>query len=186
VDLEYGMLASRLLEQVRRSPSNRTCVIFAIQDSLPSGAMQAHANFIIQKPIRDDVVEATFRAALGLIIREFRRYFRCQVAIPAHLQIDDATDFRCQIVNISEGGAAVATLTVLEPGTPAKLSFTLPDEPVAFVLETEVCWSDNTARAGLQFRSTPTEQRTRLQSWLSRKIERGLPEAMAQRFRREQ
>jgi CheY-like chemotaxis protein len=184
VDLVFGEQAANLFERIRLSPSNQNSVTFAIRDASPSGAFQVQPNFLIQKPLQESAIESTLRAALGLIIRERRRYFRCPVAVPVSMHIQGEAEFQCQLVNISEGGAAVSTPTALTPGMTVRVRFRLPDERGVFDVEAEICWSDTKGRAGVQFRSHPPEQETRLQDWLSRRIERDLPEPIAKLFQR--
>jgi Tfp pilus assembly protein PilZ len=185
VDLAFGEQVANLLDHVRLSPSNQKSVTFGIQDPYMTGAFQVQPNFLIQKPLEDRVFESTLKAALGLIIREYRRYFRCPIAVPVSIH-DGALEFRCEIVNLSEGGAAVSTPITFRPGTPVRVRFTLPDEPAAFDVEAEICWSNNKGLAAVQFVSHPPGQKVRLQNWLSRQIERGLPEPTAKLFRRNQ
>jgi hypothetical protein len=98
--------------------------------------------------------------------------------------LDNAGELICETLNISEGGMAVHTSIALKLGAGAKVQFALPGEPTAFNLEAEICWCDNKGRAGLQFRSRSPEQQALLQAWLSRKIEQGLPEAVARLYQR--
>lgn len=187
VDLGLAQ-AGEILEQVRLSPSNRTAVTFAISDSEQPGSLQVQQsliqpNFVMEKPLSASSVERTLKVAFGLIVRERRRSFRCPVTIPAVILID-GTKSDCHVVNISEGGMAIAESPVLKPGGQVTILFTLPGQNDCFAFESEVCWYDPKGRAGLRSLTVPAEQRATLQNWLGAKLEESLPESVALRFRR--
>jgi hypothetical protein len=184
VDLAMSDQVAHLLEQVRLSPTNQNSVIFALLDSGARAESKIQPNFIMQKPLTEGLVGSTLKAALGLIIRDYRRYFRCLLAVPAVLKINGGAPVSCQTVNISEGGVAVKAPIVLKPGFAVRAQFTLPEEPTEFDIESEVSWCDNKGRAGLQFLSVSPEQKLILQLWLSHRIEEGLPERVARLFQK--
>ncbi len=182
VDLALGEHVAHLLERVRLSPSNQNSVTFVIGDPRLHAGPPLQPNFVIRKPLNDTLVESTLRAALGSIIHEYRRYFRCAIARSITIQIGDEAGFVCEMMNISEGGLAVNTPVKLPVGAAARAQFTLPGEPDGFDVQADICWSDEKGRAGLQFRLVPPGQKSRLQDWLSRRIEQGLPEPIARLF----
>jgi len=186
VDLALGDQVARVLERVRLSPSNQNSVTFALVDSGAHAGSPVQPNFVMQKPLTDSLVGSTLKAALGLIIRDYRRYFRCPIAVPVVIQIGGKAQIPCEMMNISEGGLAVNTLVTFKPGAPVKAQFALPDEPAPFDIDAEICWCDNKGRAGLQFRSVSADQKLRLQGWLSHRIEQALPEPVARLFQKAQ
>ena len=117
------------------------------------------------------------------IVRERRRSFRCPVAIPAAV-VNDGVKSNCQVVNLSEGGMAIAESPALKPGGQVKVVFTLPGQADFFTFDSEVCWYDDKGRAGLRSLNIPPEQHSALQNWLSIKLEEDLPESVALQFRR--
>ena len=108
-DLQLGDQAQTLLEKVRRSPSNRTSVIFAISDSDAETAVafKDGSNFVLRRPLSESSTNQNLRAAYGLILREQRRYFRCPVDAPATLKYPGMQEVCGRVVNISEGGIAM-------------------------------------------------------------------------------
>jgi hypothetical protein len=184
VDLALGEQVTDVLERVRFSPSNQNSVTFAVvEDEAPD--CQVHSNFVMQKPLTDCLVGSMLRAALGLIIRDYRRYFRCPLEIPTVLYLS-AVEFPCKMINVSEGGFAIHTQSLFKPGTTVRAQFTLPGEPAPFDIDAEVCWCDDKGRAGIQFSAVPSGQQLLLQNWLSRKIEQSLPEPIARLFHKTQ
>jgi hypothetical protein len=184
VDLAFSEQVAHLLERARFSPSNQNSVTFIIADPGQHPGPGVKPNFLILKPLNDSLVESTLRAALGSIIHEYRRYFRCTVALPISVEVDEV-EFACEMINISEGGLAVNAASSFPVGATARVQFMLPGEPAGFDLQSDICWSDNKGRAGLHFRFVPPDQKTKLQDWLSRRIEQGLPEPMARVFQKE-
>ena len=143
-----------------------------------------HPNFVIPRPLEEKLVGSVLKAALGLIIRDYRRYFRCPLAVPVLIHIDSKAQIPCEMMNISEGGLAVTTTVTFDPGAAVTVKFTLPSEPTAFNIDAEICWCDKKGHAGLHFRSIPHNQLVLLQDWLSRKIEQGIPEPVARLFKK--
>jgi hypothetical protein len=184
VDLALGDQVKHVLERIRLSPSNGNSVTFAVVDSAPGADWKIQPNFVIPKPLDEKLVGSVLKAALGLIIRDYRRYFRCPLAVPVLIHIDGKVQIPCEMMNISEGGLAVATTVTFDPGAGVKAEFALPNEGAAFDIDAEICWCDKKGRAGVYFRSISADQKALIQDWLSRKIEQGIPEPIAWLFRK--
>jgi PilZ domain len=183
VDMTLGEAVAELLERVRHSPSNQNSVTFALAASdelLPS---RVGSHFFLRKPLNESSIKTTLRAALGLIIRDYRRYFRCPASVPVVLSPEQGEPIRCEMMNISEGGMAVTAAPECHPGTQVTARFALPDEAMAFALRAEVCWCDQKGRIGLHFEGVSEDEKERLQAWLSKRIEEGIPEAVARLFK---
>ncbi|HEV2732197.1 MAG TPA: PilZ domain-containing protein, partial [Terriglobales bacterium] len=184
VDLRLGERAKEVLQKVRLSPSNHTTVAFAITEDTNESAQafDAGSNFVLERPLSPTSVGRTLKVAYGLIFRERLRYFRCPASIPTAVR-DDTKEIDCQALNISEGGMAITTPVSLKPGTQVHVKFTIPDREIEITAESEVCWSDEKGRAGLRFITTSPEQVPELRGWLSRMLEKTLPESVAMKFR---
>jgi hypothetical protein len=184
VDLRLGEQARAFLKKVRLSPSNRTSVMFAISDNdaATAAAFKNGSNFVITTPITESSIDHYLRTAYGLILREHRRYFRCPVDVPVTLHCLGMTEVRAQVVNISEGGIAIITTALLKPGIEARVELTLPGHESPFAAESTVCWCRE-GQMGLQFISLSEETSAKLNDWLSRSLEKSLPESVASKFR---
>lgn len=181
VDLAFGERVTGVLERVRFSSSNQRSITFALVGPGETSS-PPQCNFVIHKPLDESAMINTFRAALGLIIHDYRRYFRCPVVVPLLINTDNGEKINCQMMNISEGGLAITTFTDLNPGMMVRTEFVLPGEAAGFELQGEICWCDKRGRAGLHFHAVSEDQQQRLQAWLSRKIEEGIPEPAARLF----
>jgi hypothetical protein len=184
VDLLLGNEALLIMEQLRLSRANRTAVTFAITSGAsPNLAPRLDPTFVLRRPLSAASVGQTLRAAYGLVVRERRRYFRCPIAIAAHVRVQEPEEFLCQTVNISEGGIAISTRTMPDSVLPAAVRFILPGRSDQLFAETKVCWRGQAGLVGLEFQSLSRPQRAELQEWLARKLEETLPENVAVLFR---
>jgi hypothetical protein len=184
VDVAFEQRLSDLLDTVRRTPSNQSAVTFAIIDSHVRTDFAIQPNFFLQRPLTNLLLSSTLKAALGSIIRDYRRYFRFPLKEAADIQTADGMQISCELMNISEGGLALNLCSPLELGARIVTHFKLPGAPGEFNVEAEVCWSDGKCRAGLHFCSLTPEQSTELQKWLSTKIEESLPQPIMQSFQK--
>lgn len=184
VDFQLGGQSELILDEVRRSSSNRTSVTFGISDNGAevSAAFRQKSQFVFERPLSNQSVRKTLKPAYGLILRERRRYFRYPVSIPVIIQRKNMQEVRCNGVNISEGGVAVSTVVPFTPGESVRIQFTLPDHTVSMSARSTICWS-NTGHLGVRFVSISDEHKSELQGWLSRKLEETLPEFVAGQFR---
>jgi DNA-binding response OmpR family regulator len=182
VDLKMYQ-AKEIMERVRLSPSNQTATTFAITDGSASG-FSTGANFVLERPLTDESLSRSLRAAYGIIMRERRRYFRCPVTIPVAVRNQEGQETQCETINISESGIAIRIPTPMKAETEVALQFKLPENPTRFVIQSKICWSDPTGRTGLQFLNLPLPQKTELQGWLAHRLEEVLPDAVASKFQK--
>ena len=183
VDLRLGEQARAFLEKVRFSPSNRTSVMFAISESDAETAIafKAGTNFVLRRPLTESSIDQYLRAAYSLILREHRRYFRCPVEALVTLSRPGMTEVGAHVVNISEGGIAIATTAVLKPGIEVRVECMLPGYESPFVADSTICWCRE-GHIGLQFICLSKTVRAKLHNWLSRSLEKSLPESVACKF----
>jgi diguanylate cyclase (GGDEF)-like protein/PAS domain S-box-containing protein len=184
VDLKLGDQSGLILDEVRRSASNRTAVSFGIgdNDAGATAAFRKKSQFVFERPLSSQSIQKTLKPAYGLILRERRRYFRCPVSIPVIIQREGKDDIRCNTVNISAGGMALNTHVPLVPEESVRIQFTLPDHETPFLAGSTLCWS-KTGHLGVRFISMSDNQKSELQVWLSKKLEETLPEFVAGQFR---
>jgi CheY-like chemotaxis protein len=184
VDLQLGDEAWKLLKRVRRTPSNRTAVLFAItdNDAETAVALKDGSNFVLRRPLLEGEIEQCLRAAYGLILREQRRYFRCHIGVPVALWRPGTEGAVAHAVNISEGGIGMLTAVALRPGVEVQVRFRLPGSDLKFAVGSTVSWRDH-GRMGVRFTSPSASARDNLREWLSRRLEQSLPESVAAQFR---
>jgi ActR/RegA family two-component response regulator len=179
IDFLLGRQATRLLEQVRASTSNRTAVTFAITSSSAQTAqvLKTGSSFALERPLTLDSIRNTLNAAYGLIVRERRRYFRCPISVPAAASGKGESEVFGRTVNVSERGMAIATSTPLMPGAEVTMEFTLTNPQLVVTAECRVCWRNNKGQSGLSFLFLPSNLSSELQAWLGGKLRGPQPSA---------
>jgi len=181
VDLRLGSQAGAVVEGARHSPSNEHAVVFTVSDGEVEAAeaFKAGSTFVLRRPLSAASIDLSLKAAYGLIVRERRRYFRCPVEVPVAILTTAIQTVHGHTVNISEGGMSTTAAAPLGPGDQVRLHFTLPGDDFQFVLESTVCWAKE-RRLGFQFLSP--HQTSRLQEWLSRRLEEAMPQSVRDKF----
>ena len=91
-DLQGGL---QLLEELRRTTSNKSSVCFAmLNGSTTKKAFEMGANFVLQKPLLPLSTLRCFSAAFGQMTREKRRYFRVPVEMPVKVVFGEKDELR--------------------------------------------------------------------------------------------
>jgi len=169
-DLEDGL---GMLRDVRNAPSNHNSVAFALvnQATSASQALKMGANFVLQKPIEPVNADRCFSAAIGLMIRERRRYSRVPVDMPVALVFSEGEQVKTRATNLSEGGMA-AELPVKFQSSIKKVRFTLPETQNSIETRAELAWADGSGKGGIKFVEIPQVSRDHLERWLLHHIEK--------------
>jgi len=185
VDLQLGEQSGRVLDEVRRSPSNRTAVTFAISgsDAEATAVFRKKAAFVFERPLSTESIRSTLKPAFGLILRERRRYFRYPVSIPVTILRQSMPEICCYSVNISVQGMAMSTSVPLTAGDDVRVQFTLPGHKVPFLAKSTICWC-KTGHLGVRFVSLSPKHQYELQDWLSEKLEETLPGFVTGKFQK--
>ena len=159
----------RVLEVLRKAPSNRNSVTFAILNgtTTTNQAFQMGANFVLQKPISTLNATRCLSAALNFMIREQRRYFRHPVELPATLDFGEGKKLKATLTNISEGGMAIFFRGKLAPASLSSISFKLPGAATPLEPKVQVAWMDESGRAGLRFVEMAKDAKELLNRWLA-------------------
>jgi CheY-like chemotaxis protein len=169
-DLEDGL---GILRDVRNAPSNHSSVAFAIVNKATSAtqAFNLGANFVLQKPIEPVNAARCFSAAVGLMARERRRYFRVPVDMPVTFIFSEGEQVKTRASNLSEGGMA-ADLPAKFRSSIKKVQFTLPETNNSVETRAELAWADGAGKGGIKFVELPQISREHLERWLLTHIER--------------
>jgi DNA-binding NarL/FixJ family response regulator len=164
-DLQGGL---DLLQQLRKTTSNRTSVSFAMLNGSTTtrNAFERGANFVLQKPLLPLTTVRCFSAAFGQMTREKRRYFRVPVEMDVVLLFEEGKEVSGAATNISEGGMAVKVHGKL-PDQPISLArFILPGTSNRLETAADVAWADGSGRAGLRFVNLPQTSKDHLERWV--------------------
>ncbi len=152
----------------RKSPSNRTAVVFAVSSDTAyrQQALAQGANFVFERPFILAEIRNVLRAAYDLMIRERRRYFRCAAELPILLvKKTSGTDIRCTTINVSSSGMALATPSSLTLGEEVEIVLLLQGGLTIRASGT-VVWDDKHGKSGISFRCRTPQMQAALDSWL--------------------
>src|SRR5262249_26803062 len=149
-DLQGGFSG---LKALRKSPSNRTSVSFAILNGTTSTreAFEHGATFVMQKPLTPLSAMRCISAGLGLMVRERRRYFRHPIELEVIFRFEQNQEIRAITSNVSDGGMAIRSVAPLARGESGSLSFAVPENRGIVQTKAEVVWADGNGRAGVRF-----------------------------------
>lgn len=162
-----------MLARLRKTASNKSSVSFAILNGNTTAhrAFELGASFVLQKPISPLNAMRGFSAALGLMTRERRRYFRHPVEMPVTVVFGQGQNLKAMATNISEGGMAFHFRGELQKDRIAKVIFTLPGTHGSMEAETDLAWADGTGRAGIRFVKLSQFSLEQLEHWLTKQME---------------
>jgi PilZ domain-containing protein len=155
------------LSQLRKSPSNRNAIAFAIvpESDLPEKAANRLAEFVLEKPLTANNVSRTVRAAYGMMLKERRRYFRHSLRIKVDLIAPSSESaLIAHTLNLSQTGMALECATPLAASDAVQLRFQLPGSPAVISCSAQIIWTAENGKAGLVF--TQIENRDKLTAWL--------------------
>lgn len=175
-----GLAGARaVLDDVRRSPTNRSNVTFAIVSEItsPREAAMLGASFVLDSSFTQEWLLRSIRAAQGLMSQENRRYYRHPVDFVVWLQRskDRGAEIPVTATNLSQGGLGIHTTLPLEASSIVELRFILPGADRSTLdAQAEVLWVQG-PHAGLQFTRLSSKSRARLVAWLMEEYERTQP-----------
>jgi hypothetical protein len=174
VDSEVEPDALDLFATLRKGKRSRNAIGFAVTRDgfMAKKAYASGANFAWVRPVQQDVVARTLRAALGLILTERRRYHRHHLNLPAKLLLANGEELAVEIVNLSESGAALEMKHEHHRTADGqvRLRFKVPTSTTPIEASGVVNWTDG-GRIGIEFGKMRTTHRTLLHQWLTKKAE---------------
>ncbi len=170
VDCDDTPDGEELIRTLRKGRSNQNSVTFALigDQTSTQAAFEWGASFVLRKPLSPLSVTRSFHAALGLMIRERRRYFRYPVEILVTIQPANGQEHMATAINLSEGGMALSCDEPLPSGN-LKVEFFLPGTETTVTAHGEVAWSAGN-QGGIRFQWVPRHSREALAKWLGRKL----------------
>jgi len=168
LDCDDIAMADEVLCSLQTESSNRRAIAMALVNGITSmrEAFAMGAHFVLEKPLTFERANRATRAAVGMMLAEQRRYFRCPLQIKVTVTCGGLPSFTCASTNLSEGGMALMVLRDLPPAESVDLRFTLPDMSEAIAAKAEIAWSDGKGSLGLRFIHMSQEGKRILTKWL--------------------
>jgi len=169
LDCDDIAMADEVLCSLQTASSNRRAIALALVNGITSmrEAFAMGAHFVLEKPLTFERANRATRAAVGLMLSEQRRYFRCPLQIKVSLTRAGTPPLVCMSTNLSEGGLALTVPQAIPTTDPVDVKFTLPEMAEPIVAKAEIAWSNGTSTLGLRFIHLPPECRRVLTKWLA-------------------
>jgi CheY-like chemotaxis protein len=169
-DLQGGL---DVLRGLRKTPSNRSSIAFAVLNgsTTTQDAFSMGANFVMQKPVTAANAERCLSAAIGLMQRCRRRYYRHPVDCPATLIFGKDTERKVTATNVSEGGMAVSYRGKFPSAGLNEIRFALPGKNIVISTKAELAWADDKGRAGIKFVEVSKETAQDLEAWIAEHLD---------------
>jgi CheY-like chemotaxis protein len=170
VDFDTAPDPTLMLDALRRSPSNRNAVAFAVATKADHRrqAQENGINLLFHRPFDAREVRRVLHGAHDLMVRERRRYFRCVAEVPVLLlQTRSGTDCKCKTINVSSNGVALKGAFHLQPGEELQLILFLQGiDKIVRAIGT-VVWDDKHGKTGISFKCANPQYQIELDSWLN-------------------
>jgi CheY-like chemotaxis protein len=168
-DLQGG---AEVLRGLRRMVANKSSVAVAVlnQNTTTAQAFQMGANFVIQKPVSTVNAARCVSAAVSMMTRERRRYYRHPLDFGVTVVFGKDEMREAKATNLSEGGMAVWFSDPLPVCGLSKVSFFLPDMQAPLEFRAELAWADEAGHAGLRFVDLPRKTQAAIEDWMTRQL----------------
>jgi CheY-like chemotaxis protein len=181
-DLQGGL---DVLKHARVGAANRSSVTLAVLNGKTSmrQAFDLGASFVLQKPVTLVNAVRCASAAVSMMARERRRYYRHPIDMSVTLYFGEDRRLETKATNVSDGGLAVQIKEPLPKRGLSGVKFVPPGMATAMELKAEVAWADEKGRVGIRFVGVPKKTREQLEVWLAENFAAKFPElsAMADR-----
>ncbi len=168
IDCEDEAQATKVLCNARSNSLNRATMAVAIVGK-ENNVRQMFAlgiNFVLYKPVSEERVWSSFRAARSLMQRERRRSNRVAAHAKVALDYANVENVPATLIDLSEQGTAVQSERKLPPDCRVYFQFALPGHTSTIRLAGEVVWQDSAGRVGMRFVNVPTSSRRVLTNWI--------------------
>jgi CheY-like chemotaxis protein len=174
LDCDVDRNGRALLDEIRKSRSNRTSTVLALADasSQATELLKLGANLVVTKPVTHQLAWKTLRATLGVMEQERRRYFRHTLGVEVDIATTDGNQCNALATNLSEGGMALKfdpsspCAIRVQPGTMGNVRFCLPSGNSDWIsAKVSFAWVDSEGRAGLRFEIVDPDSMTSMESW---------------------
>ncbi len=177
VDCDTGVAAGELIAEVREVYRERACVVIAIAggNNAADDMFAKGANFVLYKPISQERVAHSLRAAQGLLRSERRVQPRVPLHTSTTLDYAATENVPATLLDLNETGLGMRAQDKFPPKCRVYFQFTLPGNSTVVRLAGEVMWQDPFRRVGIRFASLPQASKKVLESW----VKANLPEQNA-------
>jgi CheY-like chemotaxis protein len=156
-----------VLKECRSSRANEStlAVVVAEQEEIRE-MFTLGVNFVLYRPLSDERVVSSLRAAQTVLFRDKRGKTRAALHTQATIDYAGGEQEKATLVDLSENGMAVNFGKRLPPASKVYFQFQLPGQTARVRLSGLVVWQDWNGRAGVQYVDVPQSSRRALHEWL--------------------
>jgi CheY-like chemotaxis protein len=167
VDCEQKSDVVSILHECRSSRANESTLAVVVAEQGDIREMfSLGVNFVLYRPLSNDRVMNSLRAAQAVLYRDKRGNARAALHTYATIDYAGGEQERATLVDLSEDGMAVNFGKKLPPSSKVYFQFQLPGQTTPVRLSGHVVWQDWNGRAGVQFVDVPKASRKALHEWL--------------------
>lgn len=172
IDTPEAPVRNGVLRQLRCTPLNKNTMVIATVIGQGNGphVFGMGANFVLYRPLDEDRVRASMRAANRLIPREKRRSFRAPVNAAADISCPAIESASATLLDLSEEGLSLQCELGLPQQSKIYFRFTLPGQIKAIQLSGETMWQDAAGRVGIRFVDVPQSAKRLMKEWLDLRL----------------
>jgi Tfp pilus assembly protein PilZ len=172
VDFDTILATLPILAATRQSPSNKHALVFAVATGTANRkqALQQGANFVFERPLAVSEISQVIRRSYNLMVRDRRRYFRCDAEFPVVIRCDSGAEIHGTAFNISSTGIAVRTASAFNVGQEVQLALSLSGPGTRLAAGGKVMWDDRHGKTGFQLKFTTTDMQQQVDSWLDNRF----------------
>jgi len=172
VDCKDEAETSSFIDHLRETSTNKETIVIAMVDGSNSirELFDRGVNFILYKPVSEERVRNSMRAAHTLMQRERRSGRRVPVRTKASISYADVENAATSLIDLGEAGVAIQTGRQFAPRCRIFFEFSLPEMRSVVRLSGEVLWQDSTGRVGIRFLTVPQSSQRVLKGWLQENL----------------
>jgi FixJ family two-component response regulator len=162
--------ALQLTKLARLGPLDQRPVVFAIIGASTDvgSTFQAGANFVLYKPLENEQLSRSLRAARGFMRPERRRANRQKAETVVYLLYGKEMAVPTLMIDLHEEGLSIQAAQPLPATEEVPIHFLLPGSKQAVEANAELVWADDSGRAGMFFRELSGASKRHLKKWLAR------------------
>ncbi|HEY7097497.1 MAG TPA: PilZ domain-containing protein [Terriglobales bacterium] len=161
--------AAQVARLARLVPPQKRPVVFALigASTAIASAFQSGANFVLYKPLDEDHLLRSLRAARAFMRPDRRRARRERVETLVYMQFGVAA-LPAIVLDITEKGLAMQTGEPLPVTSDIPFRFVLPGTSNMIDGSGDVIWADDNGRVGMFFTGMNAGSRRHLKEWIAK------------------
>lgn len=155
-----------VLRGIRIAPAGRKLIGMAItsRETSISDAFR-FADFVLEKPLLQQSVMHTLRAAHGMMMRDRLQYTRIPLETSARVCNSNATSSSAIAINVSQTGIALQSDVEFVAGEIVQIQFRLPEVSNMISCKAKAIWTDRT-KTGFSFLEMKSGDQVTLSAWI--------------------